>query len=183
MNQVRPPPRPRIYEYVIAEVLRPVVGIEATRAELESLPPPANDAAATILYLRAQLPVLALSGANRLLDATITEARRLSRSACAPALGWIADWAAAAQTTGTDPVGSLQRARAATTSLARYGETYTAARLLSEFLALMVPASEAELAQKTAQQLTHMGALASAARSGAVLTQAAIEQQPTPPSS
>jgi hypothetical protein len=183
MNRVRPPPRPRIYEYVIAEVLRPVVGLEATRAELKHLPPPADDAAATILYLRAQLPVLALSGASHLLDAAITNARELARAACAPALGWIADWAAAAQTADTDRVGSLQRALAATTALARYGEAYTAARLLSEFLALLDAASEAELAEKTAQQLTEMGALASAARSGAVLTQAASEQQAAAPSS
>jgi hypothetical protein len=87
MNRVRPPPRPRIYEYVVAEMLRPAVGLEATRAELESLPPPANDAAATIMYLRAQLPVLALSGASHPLDTAITDARHLARAACAPALG------------------------------------------------------------------------------------------------
>jgi hypothetical protein len=181
MNQVRPPPRPRIYEYIVAEVLRPVVGIEATRAELESLPPPADDAAATILYLRAQLPILVLSGASRLLDAAITDARKLARSACAPALGWIADWAAAAQAAGTDRAGSTERARCATTGLARYGETYTAARLLSEFLTLVDAAAGAELAEKTAQQLTLMGALASATRAPTVLARAATERQSAAP--
>jgi DNA-binding SARP family transcriptional activator len=165
MNRVRPPARPRIYEYVVAEMLRPLIGIEATRAELESLPPPAHDAAATILYLRAQLPVLALGQANDKLDEAIVLAQMLARSACAPALGWIADWAAAAKRAATDPVGSIERARAATAALAKYGEAYTAALLLSEFLAQLIDArAGAELAEKTAQQLTQMGALASAVR-------------------
>jgi hypothetical protein len=183
MNTVRPPPRPRIYEYIVAELLRPVVGIEATRAELESLPPPADDAAATILYLRAQLPILALSGPSSLLDAAITDARELARSACAPALGRIADWAAAAQRSATDPVGALERALAATTALTHYGEAYTAARLLSEFLELVHVDARAELAEKAAQQLALMGAQASAARARAVLPQAASEQQSAAPSS
>jgi hypothetical protein len=163
MYRVRPPPWPRIYEYVIAELLRPVVGIDATRAELETLPPPADDAAATILYLRAQLPVLALSRASGGLAAAITHARKLARTACAPALGWIADWAEAAQAAATDPAGSLERALAAMDALAHFGETYTAARLLSEFLTLVDADAGAELAEKTAQQLTLMGAHASAA--------------------
>jgi predicted ATPase len=184
MTSVRPPPRPRIYEYIVAEVLRPVVGICATRAELESLPPPADDAASTILYLRVQLPVLALSGTSPLLDTAITEARELARSACAPALGWIADWATAAQVAATDPVESLKQALAATTALDRYGETYTAARLLSDFLALPINAAVgAELAEKTAQQLAQMGALASAARSPALLAEAATEQRFAAPTS
>jgi hypothetical protein len=182
MNRVRPPPRTRLYEYVVAEMLRPVVGIEATRAELETLPPPADDAAATILYLRARLPVFALSGASRALDAAITDAQHLARSACAPALGWIADWAAAAQTAATDPVGSTERAVAATTALARYGEAYTAARLLSELLALVDPAAGAKLAEETAQKLTEMGALASAACARATVAPAATEQKSVAPS-
>jgi len=62
------------------------------------------------------------------------------------------------------------------TALARYGEAYTAARLLSEFLALLTDAAAAaELAEITAQQLTLMGALASAARSRPVPARAATE--------
>jgi hypothetical protein len=180
INRVRPPPRPRIYEYIVAEMLRPVVGIEATRAELESLPPPKDDAAATILYLRAQLPVLSQSGPSRALDTAITDARHLARSACAPALGWIADWAAATQTAATDPVRSLKRALAATTALARYGEAYTAALLMSESLPLFDAASRAEPAEKTAQQLSQMGALASATRARAVAPTATEPQSAAP---
>jgi DNA-binding SARP family transcriptional activator len=182
MNRVRPPPRPRIYEYIVAEMLRPVVGIDATRAELESLPPPKDDAAATILYFRAQLPVLAQSGSSRALDTAITDARHLARSACAPALGWIADWAAATQTSASDPVGSLERALAAATALARYGETYTAALLLSESLPLFDAAARADSAETTAQQLSQMGAQASAARARAAVAPAATEPQSAAPS-
>jgi DNA-binding SARP family transcriptional activator len=181
MNRVRPPPRPRIYEYIVAEMLRPVVGTDATRAELENLPPPKDDAAATILYLRAQLPVLTQSGPSRALDTAITDARHLARSACAPALGWIADWAAATQTPATDPVGSLERALAATTALARYGEEYTAALLLSESLPLFDATARAKSAEKTAQQLNQMGAHASATRARAAGATPATEPQSAAP--
>jgi hypothetical protein len=182
MNRVRPPPRPRIYEYIVAEMLRPVVGTDATRAELESLPPPKDDAAATILYLRALLPVLAQSGPSRALDTAITDARHLARSACAPALGWIADWAAATQTAAADPVGSLERALAAASALSGYGEAYTAALLLSESLPLFDAAARAESAEKTAQQLSQMGAHASATRARAAVAPAATEPQSAAPS-
>jgi hypothetical protein len=164
MNRVRPPARRSIYDYFTAELLRPFVGIEATRALLKRLLPPRHDAAATILYLRAQLPVLALGGGNHALERTIADAHELARSACAPALGWIADWAAAVHTAADDPAGSLHRALVATTALTDYGEAYTGARLLSEFLPLVDGAAGAELAEQTAQQLSRMGAFASAAR-------------------
>jgi DNA-binding SARP family transcriptional activator len=162
MNRVRPQRRSSFYEYAIAEVLRPVVGIEATGAELDRLPPPADDASATILYLRAQLPVLVLSGATRGLDEVIADARKLAQSACAPALGWIAEWAAAAQIAASDPGRSLERALAATTALADYGEAYTAAQLVKEFLPFMEQDDGVKLAATTADQFTAMGALASA---------------------
>jgi len=182
MNRVRPPPRPRIYEYIVAEMLRTVVGTEATRAELESLPPPKDDAAATILYLRAQLPVLAQSGPSCALDTAITDARHLARSACAPALGWIAEWAAATQTAAADPGGSLERALAAASALSGYGEAYTAALLLSESLPLFDAAARAESAEKTAQQLSQMGAHASATRARAAVAPGASEPQSAAPS-
>jgi hypothetical protein len=163
MNRVRPPPRRRLYEYIVAEMLRPVVGIEATGEELHSLPPRADDASARILYLRALLPVLAVTGAPRVLDAAIADARELARAACAPALGWIAEWAAAAQAAAADPGRSLERALAATTALARYGEAYTSARLMTEFLPFVEHDDGVKLAETTAGRLTAMGALASAA--------------------
>jgi hypothetical protein len=164
MNRVRSPALPKISEYFVADLLRPLAGIEATRAMLDSLPPPEDDAATRIVGLRAQLPLLALGREQGALTAAIGDAHQLARSACAPALDWIADWAAAASGARDDPAASLQRALAATTALERYGEAYTAARLMTEFLPLVERTGVAELAEKTAQQLTHMGALASAAR-------------------
>jgi hypothetical protein len=67
-------------------------------------------------------------------------------------------------------------------ALARYGESYTAARLLSELLALLDPAAGAKLAEETAQQLTQMGALASAACARATVAPAATEQKSAAPS-
>jgi hypothetical protein len=164
MNRVRPPAKRKISEYSVADLLRPVAGLETTRATLDSLPLPDDDVATRVVGLRAQLPVLALSDDPGALTAAIAHAHELAQSACAPALGWVADWAAAAQAARDDPAGSLQRAVTATTALARYGEEYTAARLVTEFLPLAEGPGVAELAEKTAQRLTHMGAQASAAR-------------------
>jgi hypothetical protein len=164
MNRVRPPAKRKISEYTVADLLRPVAGIEATRAMLDSIPPPEDDAATRVVGLRAQLPVLALGGEQRALTAAIADAHELAQSACAPALEWIADWAAAAQAAHDDPAGSLRRSLAATTALSRYGEAYTAARLVTDFLPLVEAPGVAELAENTAQRLTQMGALASAAR-------------------
>jgi hypothetical protein len=169
MNAVRPPPRQSIYDYFTAELLRPVVGIDAARALLERLTQPRRDAAARILYLRAQLPLAALDGERDALHVAIAEAHNLARSACAPALGWIADWAAAVQSAHDDPAGSLRRALAATTALTRYGEAYTAARLLSDFLPVVESSASAALVEETAQQLARMGALASAAGARSML--------------
>jgi hypothetical protein len=167
MNRLRPHDRSSsitIYDYLIAELLRPVVGIESTRAVLESLPPREHNRASLMLYLRALLPVLALPDEHdRTLDARIAEARALARSACAPALRLIADWAQAAASRMTDPGGSLERAAAAAAALERYGERYTAARLLAELLPLVEGAAASALAEETAVRLTAMGARASAA--------------------
>jgi hypothetical protein len=115
------------------------------------------------LYLRAQIPTLALTGANERLRASIVNAHQLARSACAPALGWIADWAAATQIANDDPAGSLERALAATAALQEFGEPYTAARLLSDILPLIETTAGSQVADATVQRLTRMGALASAA--------------------
>ncbi len=164
MNRIRPPARRSIYDYFIAEQLRPFVGIEPTRAQLESLPPTPHDAAAAILYLRAQLPILVLGDNRDALPDAPAEARKLARLACAPSLRWIADWAAASHSATDDPAGSLQRALAATTALTDYGESYTAARLMSDFLPLVANSIARKAAEDTTQRLNLMGAHASAAR-------------------
>jgi hypothetical protein len=78
----------------------------------------------------------------------------VAREACAPAVGWIADWAQGVR------AGSLERALAATRALDLYGEHYTAARLEVDAL-LRMPDQAA--AADTAARLERMGARASAA--------------------
>lgn len=108
MNHLRPPARRSIYNYFIAELLRPFIGLEPTRALLRRQPP-THDAAARILYLRTRLPVLALDRDHDALGRAIADARRVAHDACAPALGWIADWAAGAQATADSPADALMR--------------------------------------------------------------------------
>ena len=92
-----------------------MIGVEATGARLERIRPDGRDATASVLYLRAQLAVLVVNGHHDELHHSIAEARRLAQAACAPALGWIADWAAAARLAPRDPEGAWARARAAAT--------------------------------------------------------------------
>jgi hypothetical protein len=154
-----------------AETLRPVVGAGATLARLAPLPV-GSDRGNAILRLRAELPALALSDGGDGLDSAITFARKLSRSSCAPALGWIADWAEAVQIAGSDPALALRHARRATAALADHGERYTAARLLCDFLPLIDQGNRDEIAAATATELEAMGALASAQQALSVVAPA-----------
>jgi hypothetical protein len=78
----------------------------------------------------------------------------VAREACAPPLGWIADWAEAVK------AGSLAGAAAATDALDAYGEHYTAARLMADAL---LRHDDPAAAEATAARLQAMGALGSAA--------------------
>ena len=122
MNRVRPPDRQSIYDYFIAELLRPLLGVETTRTRLQRIQPDEHDSTASILYLRVWLPVLALSGSEDELDHTAADAQRLAQDSCAPALGWIATWAAAARLALSDPDAARGSARAAVAALAEHGE-------------------------------------------------------------
>ncbi len=135
------------------EILRPFVGLERTRARLEH-GEPVRGLVDGVHELRARLQLLALEDAPEL-ELLIHKARRVAREACAPPLGWIADWAEALRT------GSPAGAKAATDALDAYGERYTAARLMADAL---VRLPDPELAAETAARLRAMGALASAAR-------------------
>ena len=88
------------------------------------------------------------------LTAITAKARRVAREACAPPLGWIADWAGALH------AGSLAGVTAATDALAAYGERYTAMRLMTDAL-LRLP--DPDLAAATAARRRDIGALATAA--------------------
>jgi hypothetical protein len=171
MDRVRPPDRRSIYEYFIAELLRPVIGVEATGARLQSVQPDGHDSTASVLYLRAQLPVLALGGAEEELVHKAAEARRLTDAACAPALGWIADWGTAARLAVSDPGPARARASAAVAALAEYGEKYTAARLDLDFALLTRGSARVEIAEDVAERFEAMGARASASHARAAITE------------
>jgi hypothetical protein len=177
MNRVRPPGRRSIYDYFIAELLRPVIGVKATRARLQRIKPDRHNSTASILYLRAWLPVLALMGGDDELDRSTAEASRLAQAASAPALGWIADWAAAARLVASDPEAARAQARAAVTALTEYGECYTAARLDLDFALLRGGRARVEIARDVAERFEAMGAKASAAEARA----AATEDRPANP--
>jgi DNA-binding SARP family transcriptional activator len=163
MHRVRPPDRQSIYDYFIAELLRPVIGIKATKARLQRIQPDGHDSTASILYLRAWLPVLALSGADEDLDRSIADAQRLTKTACAPALGSIADWATAARLAANDPESARMRAQAAAAGLAKHGENYTAARLDLDFALLTEGSVRVKTVEQIAERFDAMEAHASAA--------------------
>jgi DNA-binding SARP family transcriptional activator len=171
MNRVRPPDRQSIYDYFVAELLRPLLGAEATRTRLQRIQPDGQDATASILYLRAWLPVLALSGSEDELGHTAADAHRLAQNSCAPALGSIADWAAAARLALTDPEAARARARAAVGTLTEQGEHYTAARLDLDFALLTDGHASVEIAEDVAERFEAMGARASAALARAAVTE------------
>jgi hypothetical protein len=140
------------FRYRGIEILRPFVGLARTRERLD-FGEPVRGLVDGVHDLRARVQLLALEDSDALAP-LIDRARRVAREACAPPLGWIADWAEALH------AGSLAAATAATDALAAYGEQYTGARLMADAL-LRLP--DAELAATTAARLRAMGALASAA--------------------
>jgi hypothetical protein len=140
------------FRYRGIEILRPFVGLARTRSRIE-YGEPVRGLVDGVHELRARLQLLALEDADEL-EPLIAKARAVARDACAPPLGWIADWAEALH------AGSLGGVRAATDALDAYGERYTAARLMVDAL---VRLPDPELAAATAGRLRAMGALASAA--------------------
>jgi hypothetical protein len=139
----------------------PVLG--AGQHDVAAGDPDGQDATASILYLRAWLPVLALSGGEHELEHAAADARRLAQDSCAPALGSIADWAVAARLGLIDPKGARASAHAAVATLAEQGEHYNAARLDLDFALLTNGSTRIEIAEDVAQRFEAMGAAASAA--------------------
>jgi hypothetical protein len=139
------------FRYFGIEVLRPFVGLERTRARLDRADT-ARGLVDGVHHLRARLQLAALAG-DPVADIA-AGAQAAARAACAPALGWIAEWALALED------GELTRALTATAALRAYGEAYTAARLEVDALARMPDDAAREA---TATALEHLGALGSAA--------------------
>jgi class 3 adenylate cyclase len=148
--------------YRAAEIVRPVVGLEAARSRLERIPK-SQDTVSRIYELRAALQLSALSAEWERLGSLLAEARSLSRPACAPSLEWLADWSEAVRIARSGAfTEALEKASGATSALAAHGEPYTAARGLADLLPLLDGAVAGRLAEDTADRLESMGAFASA---------------------
>jgi len=150
--------------YQTIETLHPVVGSEDALQRLDAQAPP-RGTSSRIYRLRAELPLRALAGDWKRYADISADARALARTACAPSLGWIADWGDAVRLASAgrfeEAVAGASEALAA---LDAYGERYRGARLLVDLLPLLDAESAAKLAGPTALRLEQMGALASAAR-------------------
>jgi hypothetical protein len=162
-DTVAPPDRPLVrWGPWIVEVLRAVCGLEASLARLGHVEVRHGAGNATDV-LRVELQLRALAGEwDRAAELT-DRMRALAGPTCAPALGFVADWADAMRLVAD---GEVQRAlaagTAATGALARRGETYAAARLTTDLLARLGDAAPRELVVDTAGRLEAMGARASA---------------------
>jgi hypothetical protein len=167
--EAAPRRRAAAYLYRAAEILRPFVGVHATRSLLERIEHLAPlDAADETSKLRLDLQLSALSDDEKGCADAIVRARALAEQACAPFLGWIADWAeAAALARAGVPDEAVTQARAATAALDAYGEPYTAARLLVDLLSFLEVGSRRGIARETGVRLGRMGAFASAAETRA----------------
>jgi DNA-binding SARP family transcriptional activator len=152
----------RTYGHPTAEMLRPILGPEATRRWIDESER-RGDVGTETNRMRALLPVLVQRGDDTELRAAVAEARELAGRACAPALGWLADLAEAALWTREGRCeDAVAHADAAASALDRHGEHYTAARALAELLPQLDCDAAADLARRTTARLTDMGAMASA---------------------
>jgi hypothetical protein len=102
--------------------------------------------------------------------ARIAEARALAGPACAPSLGWIAEWAQAMQLARSGSAAeSLTKATRAASELEANAERYTAARLMTDLLPVLRGQPAASAAAGIADRLDAMGAHASAAEARAAV--------------
>ena len=163
-DRVAPPDRPLVrWGPWIVEVLRAVVGLEATAARLGHVEV-RHGAGNAVDILRTQLQVRALGGEWERAAELVGQTRALAGPRCAPALGFVADWAGAMRLAADGDHGrALEVGAAATAALADRGERYIAARLMTDLLARLGDAAPRDLVAHTAQRLEAMGAHASAA--------------------
>jgi tetratricopeptide (TPR) repeat protein len=148
--------------YRAAEIVRPVVSLDATRARLERIAP-SRETVPRIYELRAALQLHALSGDTDRLADLIAEARALAGPACAPVLTCIADWAEAVELARAGiPGRSLDNVTRIASELQAHADAYTGARLLTDFLPLLEGSNGRSAAAGVAERLETMGARASA---------------------
>jgi hypothetical protein len=151
------------------DIIRPLAGVERTQRVVASLGHPPGAAIDHLHTMRLELQLTPLTGEWDALRRLTGEAKALAREACAPALGWIAEWAAAAALAADDGAGAVRRAERALGSLEKYGEPYTAARLFVDLLPFLEGERREALAEDTIKRLEAMGAHGSAAEAGAML--------------
>jgi class 3 adenylate cyclase len=153
------------WELWTIEILRPLRGLEETRRRLDVVKVGQADTVVALIYrFRTGLQVFALAGEWREFETLADEARSLAQTACAPALGWIADWGESVRL-ATDGRSEEARAKATTAadSLEACGERYTAARLLADLLPFLDGDPGQRLAEDAVRRLEAIGALTSAA--------------------
>jgi DNA-binding SARP family transcriptional activator/class 3 adenylate cyclase len=154
------------------DFVRPLVGLERTQHMAASLESCTGTVMDRLYALRLSLQLSALAGDWATVDRLVAEAKQLAPRACAPAVAWIADWAdavrLAAAGSGNKAVG---QARRAARGLQRYGEPYTAGRLLVDMLPFLDRGLRAKLAEAAAKRLNALGACASASEAAATLEQ------------
>jgi DNA-binding SARP family transcriptional activator len=162
-DRVAPPNRPLVrWGPWIVEVLRAVAGLEASVARLGHVEV-RHGAGNAVDILRAELVVRALAGEWDRTEELAAQTRALAGSTCAPALGFVADWADAMRLAADGHhARALEVGGAAAAALAGRGERYTAARLMTDLLARLGDEAPRDLVAVTAQQLEAMGARASA---------------------
>jgi hypothetical protein len=113
----------------------------------------------------------ALADERDRLDELIADARALAGPACAPSLGWMAEWAEAVKLARSGAAAeSFTKASRATSELEANAERYTAWRLMSDLLPLLRGQLAASAAAEIADRLDAMGARASAAEARSVLS-------------
>jgi class 3 adenylate cyclase/tetratricopeptide (TPR) repeat protein len=149
--------------YRVIEVIRPIVGLERAAQRLEQSGAP-KDVGSRVWQLRAALIMHALGGDTASWEALAAEAQALGASACAPYLGWIAEWGDAVLLARNGrPTEALARASEPLSSLDAYGDRYAATRLMVDLLPFLDKADAASAADEILPRLEEMGALASSA--------------------
>ena len=149
--------------YRVIDVIRPIVGREDAAERLEKAGSP-KDLESGVWRLWAALSVHALGGDPATWEPLAAEARELGRSACAPFLGWIADWGEAVLLArgGRSPE-AVQVAKAALSPLEAFGDRYAAARLMVDLIPFLQEQDVASSAADVVPRLEAMGASTSAA--------------------
>jgi class 3 adenylate cyclase/tetratricopeptide (TPR) repeat protein len=155
--------------YRVIDVIRPIVGREEAAERLERAGSP-KDLESRVWQLRAALSIHALGGDPDDWEPLAAEARGLGRSACAPFLGWIADWGDAVLLArgGRSPE-AVRAAKSALSPLDALGDRYAAARLMVDLMPFLKEGDVTSLGSNVVPRLEAMGASRSAAEARRVI--------------